>query len=84
MAYRIILGPRAAKKAVHLLLHLVALAFAAVGLYASFKFHRDAGLPDIHSLHSWLGIATVALYAIQVSPRMPLACFSSRFKAKIL
>ena len=34
MAYRIVLGPRPAKKVVHLLLHLVAMAFAAVGLYA--------------------------------------------------
>ncbi|CAN6288563.1 unnamed protein product [Urochloa humidicola] len=65
MAYRIVLGPREAKKAVHLLLHLVAMAFAAVGLYAAFKYHRDAGFPDIHSLHSWLGIATIALYALQ-------------------
>ena len=66
MAYRIVLGPRAAKKAVHLLLHLVALAFVAVGLYAAVKFHHDNGLPDIRSLHSWLGIATIALYALQV------------------
>ncbi|XP_040384121.1 probable ascorbate-specific transmembrane electron transporter 1 [Oryza brachyantha] len=65
MAYRIILGPRGAKKAVHLLLHLVALAFAAVGLYAAFKFHHDYRLPDIRSLHAWLGITTVALYALQ-------------------
>nr|CAB3499953.1 unnamed protein product [Digitaria exilis] len=65
MAYRIVLGSRAAKKAVHLLLHLVAMAFAAVGLYAAFKYHHDAGLPDIRSLHSWLGIATIALYALQ-------------------
>ncbi|CAN6311630.1 unnamed protein product [Urochloa humidicola] len=65
MAYRIVLGPREAKKAVHLLLHLVAMAFAAVGLYAAFKYHRDAGYPDIHSLHSWFGIATIALYALQ-------------------
>lgn len=67
MAYRIVLGTRAAKKTVHLLLHLVALGFAAVGLYAAFKYHRDAGLADIRSLHSWLGIATIALYALQVS-----------------
>lgn len=65
MAYRIVLGPRSAKKAVHLLLHLVALTFAAVGLYAAFKFHNDVGLPDIRSLHSWLGIATIALYGLQ-------------------
>lgn len=67
MAYRIVLGPRAARKAVHLLLHLLSLGFAAVGLYAAVKFHHDAGLPDIHSLHSWLGIATIGLYALQVS-----------------
>ncbi|WVZ57953.1 hypothetical protein U9M48_008280 [Paspalum notatum var. saurae] len=65
MAYRFVLGPRAAKKAMHLLLHLLALAFAAIGLYAAFKYHRDFGLPDVHSLHSWLGIATIALYALQ-------------------
>ncbi|KAG2538851.1 hypothetical protein PVAP13_9NG431100 [Panicum virgatum] len=65
MAYRIVLGPRPAKKVVHLLLHLVAMAFAAVGLYAAFKYHHDTGLPDLHSLHSWIGIATIALYALQ-------------------
>ena len=67
MAYRIVLGPRPAKKVVHLLLHLVAMAFAAVGLYAAFKYHHDTGLPDLRSLHSWIGIATIALYALQVS-----------------
>jgi len=65
MAYRIVLGPRPAKKMVHLLLHLVAMAFAAVGLYAAFKYHHDTGLPDLRSLHSWIGIATIALYALQ-------------------
>uniref|UniRef100_A0A0E0QVR9 Cytochrome b561 domain-containing protein n=1 Tax=Oryza rufipogon TaxID=4529 RepID=A0A0E0QVR9_ORYRU len=65
MAYRIMLGSREVKKAVHLLLHLVALAFAAVGLYAAFKFHHDLRAPDIRSLHAWLGITTAALYALQ-------------------
>lgn len=78
MAYRIVLGPRAAKKAVHLLLHLVAMAFAAVGLYAAFKYHHDAGAPDLRSLHSWLGIATIALYALQVSEHMGLPAQPNR------
>lgn len=69
MAYRIMLGSREVKKAVHLLLHLVALACAAVGLYAAFKFHHDLRAPDIRSLHAWLGITTAALYAFQVSQR---------------
>lgn len=78
MAYRIVLGPRAAKKAVHLLLHLVAMAFAAVGLYAAFKFHHDAGAADLRSLHSWLGIATIALYALQVSEHTGLPAQPNR------
>jgi cytochrome b-561 len=51
---------------VHLLLHLLSLGFAAVGLYAAVKFHNDAGLAHIRSLHAWLGIATIGLYALQV------------------
>lgn len=65
MAYRIVLGSRTAKKAVHLLLHLLALAFAAVGLYAAVKFHNDAGDPHVRSLHAWLGVVTIGLYALQ-------------------
>jgi cytochrome b-561 len=56
---------RDARKKAHLALHAAALALAAVGLYAVFKYHAEAGYPHLYSLHSWLGIATFALYAAQ-------------------
>jgi cytochrome b-561 len=68
LAYRIPLKStvtRDARKKAHLALHAAALALAAVGLYAVFKYHAEADYPHLYSLHSWLGIATFALYAAQ-------------------
>ncbi|CAM0910647.1 unnamed protein product [Alopecurus aequalis] len=56
---------RDARKKVHLALHAVALALGYIGLYAVFKYHAEASIPNLYSLHSWLGIATVALYTVQ-------------------
>ena len=56
---------RDARKKTHLALHAAALALGLVGLYAVFKYHAEAGIPNLYSLHAWLGIATVAIYAAQ-------------------
>lgn len=56
---------RDARKKAHLSLHAAGLAAGAIGLYAVFRFHQDSGIPNLYSLHSWLGIATVSLYALQ-------------------
>ena len=56
---------RDARKKAHLALHAVALALGLIGLYAVFKYHVEAGIPNLYSLHAWLGIATVALYGVQ-------------------
>ncbi|XP_047080687.1 probable ascorbate-specific transmembrane electron transporter 2 [Lolium rigidum] len=56
---------RDARKKAHLALHTVALALASVGIYAVFKYHAEADIPNLYSLHAWLGIATFALYAAQ-------------------
>ncbi|GJN12685.1 hypothetical protein PR202_ga30987 [Eleusine coracana subsp. coracana] len=56
---------RDARKKAHLSLHAAGLAVGVVGVYAVFKFHVESGIPNLYSLHSWLGIATVSLYAIQ-------------------
>lgn len=56
---------RDARKKAHLALHAAGLAAAALGVYAVFKFHVESGIPNLYSLHSWIGVATVALYAIQ-------------------
>jgi cytochrome b-561 len=53
------------QKMAHMLIHLVGLILAIFGVYAAFKFHDLAVAPDLTSLHSWLGIATVSLFALQ-------------------
>ncbi|GAB4826368.1 hypothetical protein Ancab_009233 [Ancistrocladus abbreviatus] len=53
------------KKVVHTVVHTIALLLAFLGLYAVFKYHIESGTPNMYSLHGWLGIVIVALYAIQ-------------------
>uniref|UniRef100_A0ACD6AA67 Uncharacterized protein n=1 Tax=Avena sativa TaxID=4498 RepID=A0ACD6AA67_AVESA len=68
LAYRVPLrstATRAARKKAHLAMHALALAVAGVGVYAVFKYHAETKIPNLYSLHAWLGIATVALYAVQ-------------------
>ncbi|KAK3144145.1 hypothetical protein QOZ80_4AG0309320 [Eleusine coracana subsp. coracana] len=52
-------------KLTHLILHAVATVLGAFGIYCAFKFHNDSGIANLYSLHSWLGIGTITLYAIQ-------------------
>ncbi|KAL3510338.1 hypothetical protein ACH5RR_029739 [Cinchona calisaya] len=56
---------RKTQKFVHMTLNFIALLAGVVGLYAVFQFHHDIGIPDMYSLHSWLGITTVGLFAVQ-------------------
>lgn len=56
---------REGRKKAHLALHAVGLAVGILGVYAVFKFHVESGIPNLYTLHSWIGIATVSLYAIQ-------------------
>ncbi|KAJ1694444.1 hypothetical protein LUZ63_011142 [Rhynchospora breviuscula] len=65
MSYRSLPGSRDARKRVHLMLHGLALALGAVGIYAVFKFHDDSKIPNMYSLHSWVGLGTFCLYGIQ-------------------
>ncbi|KAF6717856.1 Cytochrome b ascorbate-dependent protein 3 [Oryzias melastigma] len=52
-------------KLVHGGLMLLALLLTALGLCAVFDFHRAASIPDMYSLHSWVGLCTVLLFAFQ-------------------
>ncbi|RLN30476.1 putative ascorbate-specific transmembrane electron transporter 1 [Panicum miliaceum] len=38
---------------------------AHLGVYAVFMFHIDSGIPNLYSLHSWVGITAISLYALQ-------------------
>ncbi|XP_008574002.1 PREDICTED: cytochrome b ascorbate-dependent protein 3 [Galeopterus variegatus] len=59
------LGPKLPWKLLHAALHLMAFVFSVVGLVAVFKFHNHASVSNLYSLHSWLGITTVLLFACQ-------------------
>uniref|UniRef100_A0A3Q2CS29 Transmembrane ascorbate-dependent reductase CYB561 n=1 Tax=Cyprinodon variegatus TaxID=28743 RepID=A0A3Q2CS29_CYPVA len=52
-------------KLLHGIIHLLALIISIVGIVAVFDFHRAAKIPDMYSLHSWCGMATVILFCLQ-------------------
>ncbi|XP_048176368.1 transmembrane ascorbate-dependent reductase CYB561 isoform X3 [Corvus hawaiiensis] len=52
-------------KALHALLHGLALVIALVGIIAVFESHRTKGIPNMYSLHSWCGMAAFVLYLLQ-------------------
>ncbi|XP_040915188.1 cytochrome b ascorbate-dependent protein 3-like [Toxotes jaculatrix] len=52
-------------KLVHAGLMLLALLLAVLGLCAVFDFHRGFNITDLYSLHSWVGICTVTMFAFQ-------------------
>lgn len=52
-------------KLLHAALMLLALVLSIVGLCAVFDFHNANHTANLYSLHSWIGIAAVALFAVQ-------------------
>ncbi|KAF6144574.1 hypothetical protein GIB67_006066 [Kingdonia uniflora] len=71
MAYKTIPSTREAQKPVHAILHLIALVVGALGVYAVFKFHHELNIRHMYTLHSWLGISTISLFALQVMLEIP-------------
>ncbi|KAJ0058543.1 hypothetical protein NL108_016634, partial [Boleophthalmus pectinirostris] len=54
-------------KLLHGIIHLLALIITIVGMVAVFDFHRASKIPDMYSLHSWCGMATLVLFCAQVN-----------------
>uniref|UniRef100_A0A1A8FNM3 Lysosomal membrane ascorbate-dependent ferrireductase CYB561A3 n=2 Tax=Nothobranchius korthausae TaxID=1143690 RepID=A0A1A8FNM3_9TELE len=52
-------------KLLHAAMMLLSLILAVVGLCAVFDVHNAHGTANLYSLHSWIGICTVALFAMQ-------------------
>ncbi|KAJ7518776.1 hypothetical protein O6H91_20G008300 [Diphasiastrum complanatum] len=65
LVYKSIPGSKEYKKLVHLSLQGVTLVVAIVAILAVFKFHNENGIDNLYSLHSWLGLTTVILFALQ-------------------
>ncbi|KAJ7969968.1 transmembrane ascorbate ferrireductase 1 [Quillaja saponaria] len=65
ISYKSIPLKKEVKKLIHLVLHAIALILGIIGIYTAFKFHNESGIANLYSLHSWLGIGVISLYAIQ-------------------
>jgi cyanate permease len=66
LAYKTLSGTKNFRKFVHLTLQLVALILGLIGTWAALKFHNERGIDNFYSLHSWLGLICLFLFAIQV------------------
>ncbi|KAM6954790.1 plasma membrane ascorbate-dependent reductase CYBRD1 [Lycodopsis pacificus] len=53
-------------KFIHAGLHLLAFIFAVIAMVAVFDFHNAAKIPNMYSLHSWLGLTALILYCLQL------------------
>lgn len=66
LAYKTVSGAKRFKKLVHLTLQFLAFCISVVGVWAALKFHNEKGIENFYSLHSWLGLACLFLFGIQV------------------
>lgn len=58
--------PKLPLKAVHAVLMLLSLLFSVVGLKSVFDSHDIQNTPNMYSIHSWIGLIAVVLFALQV------------------
>ncbi|KAJ3683392.1 hypothetical protein LUZ60_013619 [Juncus effusus] len=65
LAYKTLSGTKNFKKLAHLSLQLIALILGVIGTWAAYKFHNERGIDNFYSLHSWLGLLSLFLFAVQ-------------------
>ncbi|XP_053121746.1 plasma membrane ascorbate-dependent reductase CYBRD1 isoform X2 [Hemicordylus capensis] len=53
-------------KLIHAGLNTIALTLAIIALVAVFDFHNAQKIPNMYSLHSWIGLIAVIFYAVQL------------------
>jgi len=49
-------------KYIHAGLQILSGLFGAIGVWAAFYFHASAKIPDMYSLHSWIGLPTLIFF----------------------
>lgn len=54
-------------KFIHAGLHMLAFVLTVISMVAVFDFHNTAKIPNMYSLHSWLGLTALILYTLQVN-----------------
>lgn len=54
-----------AVKVVHTIFHSASIIFISLGLAVEFISHYYSGEPDLYSLHSWVGMATIVIFISQ-------------------
>ncbi|XP_021558719.1 plasma membrane ascorbate-dependent reductase CYBRD1 [Neomonachus schauinslandi] len=53
-------------KSIHAGLHTVAAVLVIIALVSVFDFHNALSIPNMYSLHSWVGLTVVILYILQL------------------
>ena len=57
---------KTAAKFIHMFIQVLTILFVIVGLQAVFDSNNQSGFTHLVSLHSWIGMSTVLLFALQV------------------
>ncbi|XP_033921557.1 plasma membrane ascorbate-dependent reductase CYBRD1 [Melopsittacus undulatus] len=53
-------------KFIHAGLHTIAMILAIVSMVAVFEYHNAGNIPNMYSLHSWIGLTAVIFYSLQL------------------
>lgn len=68
LVYRLLRNePKYQLKLIHGFINGAAFLLSAIGLWAVFSFHNEANIPNMYSMHSWLGLGTVILFGLNLT-----------------